>query len=344
VKRSKPKYSEQTSDHPVQQQEHILNDTNITTINCRGIGSSWEVIYDHIRSRDNDIIILTETKLLSHRKSILNMIKSDMHDYHFHHNSKTTLQATSPDKIVTPSAGVITLIRKTVTAHPVNHETPVELSGHITHQTINNITHVLGVYMPCNNAPKRENIYSYIHHITEKNPTHHYILAGDWNATCHTTDRSSLTKYPDDISHQQHISQLCITPQPQPRPHTYFSCSNNTPYSSRIDDILLINSPPGTHTTESTHQMGDTLDHHALEQRLTSTLLPPPAIPPTNTYTSPQLLLPLKQSDKEKTRQAITTQYLHQFLSSHTNIESAWQTAQDLLGEDRTASHIQSIR
>jgi len=344
VKRSKPKYSEQTSDHPVQQQEHILNDTNITTINCRGIGSSWEVIYDHIRSRDNDIIILTETKLLSHRKSILNMIKSDMHDYHFHHNSKTTLQATSPDKIVTPSAGVITLIRKTVTAHPVNHETPVELSGHITHQTINNITHVLGVYMPCNNAPKRENIYSYIHHITEKNPTHHYILAGDWNATCHTTDRSSLTKYPDDNSHQQHISQLCITPKPQPRPHTYFSCSNNTPYSSRIDDILLINSPPGTHTTESTHQMGDTLDHHALEQRLTSTLLPPPTIPPTNTYTSPQLLLPLKQSDKEKTRQAITTQYLHQFLSSHTNIESAWQTAQDLLGEDRTASHIQSIR
>ena len=39
-----------TTSHPVQQQQTALYLTNIITSNCRGIFSSWETLYDHIRT------------------------------------------------------------------------------------------------------------------------------------------------------------------------------------------------------------------------------------------------------------------------------------------------------
>ena len=298
--------TDHTTLHPVFQQQTILHTTNTTTVNCRGIGSSWEMIYDHIRTNKNDIVILNETKLTSNRKSIMNMIKKDMPDYHFHHSSKTIQQATNANNTITHSAGVITLIKKTLTTHPINHEVPTEIAGHLTHQTINNTTHILGVYMPCNDPTKRAAIYNHIHYIISKNPTHQYIAGGDWNAVYYPTDRSSTTNHPEDYTHQQHFSKYLIKLQPSPRPHTYYTYTDNHPYSSRIDDIILINPPLGTTVTEVVHQMGDTLDHMALEHHITSALFPPPNLDTPPTDPTPQLQLPLKQQDMAKAREAIS--------------------------------------
>jgi hypothetical protein len=54
----KRKKTEHNTTHPTHQHQSRSQTTNITTINCRGIGSSWEIIYDHIRTNNNDIIIL----------------------------------------------------------------------------------------------------------------------------------------------------------------------------------------------------------------------------------------------------------------------------------------------
>jgi hypothetical protein len=96
--------------------------------------------------------------------------------------------------------------------------------------------------------------------------------------------------------------------------------------------------------TETTHQMGDTLDHMALEQHITSTLFPPPKHDAPTISPLPQLQLPLKQQDMAKAKEAITTQFMHQFQHSHTNIDIAWNMAQNMLGDNKTAGHIQSIR
>jgi len=330
-----------TTSYPVQQQQTALYLTNIITSNCRGIFSSWETLYDHIRTNEPDIAILTETKLTSNNTGIINMIKQDLSDYHFHHSSKTIKQATNADNIVTRSAGVITLIKKTLTTHPIKHEVPTDIAGHLTHQTINNTTHILGVYMPCNDPAKRARIYEHIHYIISQNPSHHYIAGGDWNAAYYLTDRSNTIKHLEDQPHYQHLNKYPIHIQPSPRPHTY---SDNTSYSSRIDDIILINPPTATTVTETAHQMGDTLDHLTLEQHITSSLFPPPNldIPPHNP--TPQLQLPLKQQDMAKAKEAISNQFLHQFQHSHINIDKAWTIAQTLLGEDKTSAHIQSIR
>ena len=96
--------------------------------------------------------------------------------------------------------------------------------------------------------------------------------------------------------------------------------------------------------TEHVHQMGDTLDHMALEHHITSSLFPPPDLDPPQINPIPQLQLPLKQQDMAKAKEAITNQFLHQFQRSHVNIEHAWTISQTLLGENHTATNIQNIR
>ena len=133
---------------------------------------------------------------------------------------------------MTHSAGVITLIKKTITNHTQKHELPADIAGHLTHQTINNNAHIIGVYMPCNDTTKRNNLYTTINNIINNNPSHHYIILGDWNAAYFPNDKSNTTKHPEDSAHKQHLNNYHTKIQPSPRLHTYYTYTDNTPYRS----------------------------------------------------------------------------------------------------------------
>ena len=94
------------------------------------------------------------------------------------------------------AAGVIILVNNKYAATYSKVETSPDTAGYVAHITIGKpkttITNIIGVYMPGDKPTTRKAAYKYIETQTQQcNGTSHTMLvAGDWNATLHSTDRS----------------------------------------------------------------------------------------------------------------------------------------------------------
>lgn len=57
------------------------------TLNCRGIQASWPITQNMLSQTKPDIIILTETKLVSRMYGMLAQIQKEAGEYQMHHSS-----------------------------------------------------------------------------------------------------------------------------------------------------------------------------------------------------------------------------------------------------------------
>lgn len=183
---------------------------NIMLWNVRGIQTAAADCTDLNSQYKPDILVLTETKLRTgvdkRRQHVHNIFK----DYRVQHG---TLPPDHPGA----GEGVTIAIHNDIaeradTAAPT---VPQELAGQLAHFTVRpthgNPWHVVGAYPPPTHCPaEREPLYKYI---TEQilNPARFrnetVLLAGDWNATLHDTDRSTHNSYPTDELHRQFVGE-----------------------------------------------------------------------------------------------------------------------------------------
>jgi exonuclease III len=234
----------------------------VATLNCRGIKSSWPAIQSMLNTTKPDILILTETKLVSCMHGMLKQVQQEAGDYQMHHSS---IHHPKGQKQMTPgAAGVITLISNKYAAAYTKVEVTPTVAGYISHIKLGaentTLTHIIGTYMPSDKPSAKQAAYKYIEEITRQcNGTSHTMLvAGDWNATLYPGDRSAGNHNHTDQQHAQQCAtlQLVNTAGPQ-REHTYHCYEHHTlQHSSRIDDIYVFSPPPGSSSTEQCIEVG----------------------------------------------------------------------------------------
>ena len=335
------------SQQPIQPQL-AGNQTEVVTINCRGIRTNWESIYTALKTLQTipEVIILTETKLTSSSmRRMKGAVSKDMHDYNLHHSSTPD----TPGQATRGRGGVIILIHKLL--GPITKiETQTNLAGALTHITLDRPeghTHIMGVYMPAEEPQMRQAVYDYIKaHTTVENT--YLLVGGDWNAAIHPGDRSTNTLNTMDTQHQSRTSlaQLFPTNQnPKKRPHTYYSYQDQQLiHSSRIDDILMHPQPPaGTLLNEECILMGGTLDHHMLRQSLHTPITKHKAPTEKQRESPPTLILPISQEHRNLTRRAITLQ-LPTLTQLTQPIEEAYASTMEALAGNYTPANLATHR
>ncbi len=165
---------------------------SVSTLNCRGLRTSYETVYEAMNTTQPDIMVLTETKLNSSMKWVTKKLLRDLPDYQHHSSSHSR-----PDQSGLGSGGVILLIKGQYATTINKVEVQPELAGHLCHAILpsnGSYTHIIGVYMPGEEANTQKQIYQYIQEQATKNKTlgQTMIVGGDWNATLYPEDRSTM--------------------------------------------------------------------------------------------------------------------------------------------------------
>ena len=171
------------------------------------------------------VLVLTETKLVPKQHNAL-WLKNLFQDHDVHYSSKAPA-AKAHDCQRQGSAGVIIVCKKDQEFGKFQRfqDIPLLLSGHIVvlENDYAKIT-LIGVYMPCDNPQMRVQLYNFL--ATTINKAHDLkrtvIVAGDWNAVWHKTDRSSGVVLNADKQHQRAMAEMGMCPvQTQDRAMTY---------------------------------------------------------------------------------------------------------------------------
>jgi hypothetical protein len=96
-------------------------------------------------------------------------------------------------------------------------------------------------------------------------------MAGDWNETLHSSDRSTGTCYPADRAHRSFVTITSLKPAATPqRAHTYTQTQFDLDtHHSRIDDVLLAAQTSAAANKEGTvfeqvYECGGNFDHKPL--------------------------------------------------------------------------------
>lgn len=223
--------------------------THLTNV-LHAIDQSWQPAAD--------IIILTETKILSSAGGLIQNVKRGLADRGYasvHSNVPRAMRPTAPRQY--GRAGVIIAVAARLGGrHEVQPmPAPPELAGYVAHCTIarqgGTPLHVLGVYCP-EDAPTRQRIYEYCAHVQKRATTagQHMLVGGDFNAAFLPNDRSSGVLNSMDAAHVRCLHDAGLTPAALPadappgakRKHTYHQWQHDQlTHSSRIDDVLLSN-------------------------------------------------------------------------------------------------------
>ena len=321
--------------------------TEIITVNCRGIRSNWESIYTAIQElqKTPDVIIFTETKLTTNMRGMRAAISRDMGQYNMHHSS-----VPNPKHLDNRGRGGVIILTHTRLGPITKVEVQPNLAGALVHIRLNSPeypTHIMGIYMPDEEPQTRLAVYEYIKDHTDEG-SNYLITGGDWNATTYTRDRSTGVPSTLDNQHRKGIERAAIHPtncNPNNRKHT-FHCyqEQRLVHSSRIDDILIHPQPTrGTLVSEECMQAGGTLDHHILRQTLNTHITNQDPQPEKVGQTAPTLILPITQEYIALTRSAIRAQ-----MSNMTEllqpIEEAYAEAMATLGGDLTPANLTAFK
>ena len=279
----------------------------LLTLNVRGILANYNTVKNIIDSHQPDVIFLTETKLLPKQDKKYNL-QALMRNYAFNCSSHPTLRH---------GAGVIVATHKDYSTEgaPTSVVIPTSLRGYTQHSIIqgqeNNKTHMVGVYMPPTRE-EREPIYEYITELARncKQSGQNLLLAGDWNSTLYTTDRSTGVLNTQDRRHASFTHQAGLSPlhsaQNNIRQHTYTQVQEGElTHTSRIDDVLTLNNTAEEQETsgtcrETTPVVGGTLDHAPMLHTLPHCpYLPRKCKEETQPtlQTGPRICLPISRAD-----------------------------------------------
>ena len=321
------------------------------TLNCRGIRTNYESIYENINHHKPDIMILTETKLTSGMKHTLKQLQRDLPEYQMHHSSQP-----KPNQTGTGAGGVILLIKNQY-AHTITKiEVSPALAGNLCHVCIpthnQNQLHVIGVYMPGENPGTQAQIYQYLQDQADQNKcTGQKILTGgDWNSALYPTDRSTNTNNTMDIQHQTQCHRIGMQPlnnNTLTRHHTFHSYQQGIQqHTSRIDDILICPptlNPPGE---EHCYESGTTLDHMLLITHTPSSTIPiTPAATPTQPPTGPaQPILPIKKEYLIQTTATIAAELNTSFQAATNTIHTTLEQQLQHLQGNYKAESLQQLR
>jgi exonuclease III len=213
------------------------------TVNIRGLGNATAQadLADMITAAGNpDVVVLTETK--RRKKPAL---RPDIHKRY------TTIHSMT----ATGNAGVTILLNhhfKTIDAVSLP-DVPHTCRGYILHCSLqprfSSAIHIVGVYLPNDDAYKQHRSDIYMHLSSLLNNLHHdhsVVLTGDWNACLLPSDRTGMLT-PTDRRHvtwtQQHPDLQSVFSAHGNRCHTF---KGHDGTSSMLDDTLLL-PPRGTH-------------------------------------------------------------------------------------------------
>ena len=113
----------------------------------------------------------------------------DLPEYQHHSNNHSRL-----DVFGLGSGGVIQLIKGHYATTINKVEVQPDLAGNFCHiiiPTNGSYSHIMGVYMPRDEAKTQKKVYQHIQEHATKNKTlgHTMIVGGDWNATLYSEDR-----------------------------------------------------------------------------------------------------------------------------------------------------------
>ena len=321
------------------------------TLNCRGIRTNYESIYENINHHKPDIMILTETKLTSGMKHTLKQLQRDLPDYQMHHSSQP-----KPNQTGTGAGGVILLVKNQY-AHTITKiEVSPALAGNLCHICLpthdQNQLHVIGIYMPGENPGTQAQIYQYLQDQANQNKgTGQKILAGgDWNSTLYPTDRSTNVNTTMDTQHQtkcHHIGLQPLNSNTLTRNHTYHCYQQGTQqHTSRIDDILICPptlNPPGE---EHCYEPGTTLDHMLLITHTPSSTIPitPATTPPLPPTGPPQPILPIKKEYLIQTTATIAAELNTSFQAATNTIHTTLEQQLQQLQGNYKAESLQQLR
>jgi exonuclease III len=321
---------------------------SVSTLNCRGLRTSYEIVYEAINANQPDIMVLTETKLNSSMKWVTKKLERDLPDYQ-HHNSSHS----RPDQTGLGSGGVILLIYAT-TINKV--EVQSELAGHLCHvipPSNGSYKHIIGVYMPAEETSTQKQIYQYIQEQATKNKTlgQTMIVGGDWNATLYPEDSPTMQANSTmDTQHQQmcHSIGLQTLRARATRQHTFHCHHQGTQHhTSRIDDFLICPAQRNpTQCEENCQEVGGGLDHLMLTQHVPAQILP---LTPAITKTQPsrgmdQLVLPIKKEYLTQVHATIAAELNTTFHSETKEITTLLELCKTQLNGNYTAANLNTLR
>ena len=201
-----------------------------------------------------DVVILTETKLVEQQHSG-KWLKDSLPGYTLQCSSrpaKNPLRGKErvPAKSRIGMGGVVVAIKKELTGRGslARLSTNSSCKGYMVGVELNPPNsipiRIWGVYMPTADLAERRLIYTYLEQELIKRPAVLTIVAGDWNAVLHPTDRSSSALTPLDQEHINFIQAqglASVSPPPpngpvrEPTFHSYAESDTQ----SKIDDIFV---------------------------------------------------------------------------------------------------------
>ena len=164
-------------------------------------------------TRQPDIVVLTETKLVEQQHSG-KWLKDSLPGYVLQCSSRPAKnpfrgKERLPARSRIGMGGVILAVKKELMGRGclVRLNTHSSCKGYMVGVNLNPPSstpiRIWGVYMPTADLAERRPIYSHLEQELNKYPAILTIVAGDWNAVLHPTDRSSSSLTPLD---QEHIN------------------------------------------------------------------------------------------------------------------------------------------
>ena len=355
---------------PTTKQQEIPNaspnpsiSTRLLTMNCRGIRTNQDSIAITVADTKPDIMILTETKLISNMHGANKLIKETLSEYELHASSitKTTASRTAGHETGRGAAGVLVGIHKKYAATGCMRKIEIfpELAGHVVHTILqtpgSNPIHTVGVYMPTVDHTKRSKVYEYIQGVAAICRQENLLMlaGGDWNATQAQSDRATNVLTTVD----KELKSFCKRANLSPiaglnigRPHTYHRfIPGAPPCSSRIDDVLTLNSSGccwlGKVTESCEQEAGGSLDHLPLIHDINGMHLgSAPQLATTSAEASPRMILPIKKEHLQAMQSAIDARLSPTFNRNMRQLIIAATEAITQLEGNYTSTNIHALR
>ena len=152
----------------------------------------------------------------------------------------------------TGKAGVVIAIAKRHAASDclLPFSPPTQLRGYLAHARLQppagRALELIGAYCPCDDSALTAAIYDYVHtairRCKEADSPATLLVAGDFNATLHNTDRSSGAVSQKDTDFRAFVERCDLAPLTgwtTNREPTYRQQTQGHATSSRIDDVLV---------------------------------------------------------------------------------------------------------
>ena len=172
------------------------------------------------------------------------------------------------------------------------------------------------VYAPAGDTAEELKVRSTIYDHLAEHRQHKLIIMGDMNAALTATDRAHTQWYPRDRAHQAFVKKHQLHPLPETdpstRPHSWIGPAarggENSPTTSRIDDILTSWPISRSHAHQEVRDEGVLSDHRPITATITPAALDGICLPANKPQVSQEprqtLVRPISKDDKQRIQAA----------------------------------------